>query len=61
LKEFELVNLKAGESKKIRFTITKKMLEFYSAQNIWEAEAGKFNVFIGSDSNTTRKAEFILK
>ena len=61
LKGFELVNLKAGESKKIRFTITKKMLEFYSAKNIWEAEAGKFNVFIGGDSNTTRKAEFILK
>lgn len=61
LKGFELVNLKAGESKKISFSITKKMLEFYSAKNIWEAEAGKFNVFIGGDSNTTRKAEFILK
>ncbi|MGB2305136.1 MAG: beta-glucosidase BglX [Flavobacteriaceae bacterium] len=61
LKGFELVNLKAGESKKIRFTISKKMLEFYSAKNIWEAEAGKFNVFIGGDSNTTKKAEFILK
>jgi beta-glucosidase len=61
LKGFELVNLKAGESKKIRFSITKKMLEFYSAKNIWEAEAGKFIVFIGGDSNTKRKAEFILK
>jgi beta-glucosidase len=61
LKGFELVNLKAGESKKIRFSITKKMLEFYSAKNIWEAEAGKFIVFIGGDSNTKRKTEFILK
>ena len=61
LKGFELVNLKAGESKKIHFSITKKMLEFYSAKNIWEAEAGKFIVFIGGDSNTTRKVEFILK
>ena len=61
LKGFELVNLKVGESRKIRFTISKKMLEFYSAKNIWEAEAGKFNVFIGGDSNTTKKAEFILK
>tara|TARA_B100000767_G_scaffold275523_1_gene312970 strand:+ start:1634 stop:3910 length:2277 start_codon:yes stop_codon:yes gene_type:complete len=61
LKGFELVYLKPGESKKVNFTINEKMLQFYSANNFWESEAGDFNIFIGTDSTTKRKATFVLK
>ena len=61
LKGFELVSLKPGESKRINFTIDEKMLEFYNANNTWVSEAGDFNVYIGTDSTTNRKANFILK
>ena len=61
LKGFELVSLKPGESKRINFTIDEKMLQFYNANNTWESEAGDFNVYIGTDSTTNRKANFILK
>ena len=61
LKGFELVSLKPGESKRIDFTIDEKMLQFYSANNTWESEAGDFNIFIGTDSTTERKVTFVLK
>jgi beta-glucosidase len=60
LKGFELVSLKPGETKKIIFTIDEKMLQFYSANNTWESETGDFNIFIGTDSTTKRKATFVL-
>jgi beta-glucosidase len=61
LKAFEAVKLNPGESKTVAFKITREMLEFYSASNIWEAESGEFNVFVGSDSTTKNKASFTLK
>ena len=60
LKGFELVSLKPGETKRITFTIDEKMLQFYSANNTWESEEGDFNIFIGTDSTTKRKATFVL-
>jgi len=60
LKGFELVSLKPGESKRVSFTIDEKMLQFYSANNAWESEAGDFNIYIGTDSTTNRKANFTL-
>ena len=46
IKEDEImsVSLKPGETKKVIFTIDEKMLQFYSANNTWESEAGDFNV-----------------
>jgi beta-glucosidase len=55
-----LVSLKPGETKTITFTIDEKMLQFYSANNTWESEKGDFNIFIGTDSTTKRKATFVL-
>lgn len=52
LKGFEIVSLKPGESKVVTFEITNEMLQFYSAQDKWEVENGKFNLFIGGSSNT---------
>ena len=60
LKGFELVSLKPGETKKVIFTIDKKMLQFYSVNKTWESETGDFNIFIGADSTTKRKATFVL-
>ena len=60
LKGFELVSLKPGETKKVIFTIDEKMLQFYSTNNTWESETGDFNIFIGTDSTTKRKATFVL-
>ena len=42
LKGFQLVELNAGESKKVTFTITSELLKFYSANQKWEAEPGRF-------------------
>lgn len=61
LKDFQMVSLKPGESKKVSFTINAKTLEFYSANNKWESEAGDFKVFIGGSSNTKLESSFALK
>ncbi|MGL2986455.1 beta-glucosidase BglX [Flavobacterium sp. RSSA_27] len=60
LKGFELIELQPNESKHVSFTIDKKMVEFYSANNKWEAEAGEFKVFVGGNSVQTLSANFEL-
>ena len=60
LKGFEMVNLKPGESKEVSFTIDAKTVQFYTANNKWEAEAGDFKVYIGGSSKTTLEADFSL-
>jgi beta-glucosidase len=61
LKGFEMVSLQPGESKEISFTIDAKMLQFYTANNKWEAESGDFKVFVGGSSNTVLEADFSLE
>ncbi len=61
LKGFQLVELEPGESKTVTFPITKKMLEFYTANKLWEAEDGDFNVFIGGNSIDLKSSEFTFK
>ena len=51
LKGFEKIELNPGESKIVNFEIDNSLLEFYSYNNIWESEPGKFHLFIGTDSN----------
>ncbi len=58
LKAFELVELKANESKTIKFTIDEKMIEFYTANSKWEAEKGDFKVFVGTNSAEVMEAGF---
>ena len=58
LKGFELVELKAGETKTVVFSIDESLLQFYNGQGQWMAEPGAFTAFIGSDSTTKRSAEF---
>lgn len=61
LKDFQMVSLKPGETKNVSFTINTKTLEFYSSNNKWESEAGKFKIFVGGSSNTELESSFILK
>jgi len=61
LKDFKMVSLKPGETKNVSFTISAKKLEFYSANNRWEAETGDFKVFIGGSSATQLESDFTLK
>jgi len=61
LKGFEKINLKAGESKTIQFSITDKELSFFDGDGNEKIEPGKFHVFIGTDSKNTQKLDFELK
>ncbi|MBJ7880832.1 beta-glucosidase BglX [Gelidibacter salicanalis] len=58
LKGFEKINLKAGASQTVIFTINAELLQFYTANNTWEVEPGAFTVWIGGDSNTKLKTGF---
>jgi beta-glucosidase len=58
LKGFEMVELQAGEMKEVRFEIDQKTITYYTANNVWEAEAGDFNVFVGGSSDKTLEANF---
>lgn len=60
LKGFQLVELAAGETKSVEFTITEDMLEFYTANRKWEAEPGDFEVLIGGNSRDLKKEQFTL-
>jgi beta-glucosidase len=58
LKGFELTEIKAGQTKTITFAIDGKTIEFYTANNKWEAEPGDFKVFVGGSSETSLEAAF---
>ncbi|RKR12384.1 beta-glucosidase [Maribacter vaceletii] len=60
LKGFKMVSLKPGESKEVTFSINEEMLQFYSANEKWEAEEGEFNVFLGGSSKTVLESNFKL-
>ena len=61
LKGFQLVDLEPGETRNITFTITPRMLKFYTANRIWEAEDGDFNIFVGGNSRDLKTAKFNFK
>lgn len=60
LNAFQQLTLEPGEKKEVSFTITEKDLEFYTANNKWEAEPGEFTVYIGGSSDTALEATFKL-
>ncbi|MBC8303519.1 MAG: beta-glucosidase BglX [Pelagibacterales bacterium] len=60
LKGFEIIELEPGESKKVNFNISERLLRFYSANDLWEAEPGFFDIYIGSDSNANLHEFFEL-
>lgn len=60
LKAFKKVFIKKGEKKTITFQISSDDLQFYNSDLQFAAEQGTFEVFVGSNSDTTTKAVFEL-
>jgi beta-glucosidase len=56
LKGFEKIGLKAGESRKISFTITPEDLKFYNNDLKYDWERGDFRVMIGGNSRDVLSA-----
>jgi beta-glucosidase len=56
LKGFQKVSLKPGESQKVSFTITPEDLKFYNYDLKYDWEAGDFEIMIGTNSQSVKKA-----
>jgi beta-glucosidase len=61
LKGFEAVSLAPGETKTVTFEINEEMLQFYTANEKWESEAGEFQVMVGGNSRDLQTVKFSLK
>ena len=61
LKAFDRVKLKAGEAKRVSFTIPASELSFHNQQMTNVVEPGKFMLWIGGNSNADLGAEFAVK
>ena len=53
--------LKPGESKTITFTLTAKDLKFYDINMKYTNEAGQYKLFIGTNSQDVKEADFKLE
>jgi beta-glucosidase len=56
LKGFRKIDLKAGESRKISFTITTEDLKFYNSDLKYDWESGDFSIMIGGNSRDVLSA-----
>ncbi len=61
LKGFQKVELAAGQSREVAFTLKASDLEFYTAAGKWEAEPGDFKVFVGGNARDVKEASFSLR
>ncbi|CAI2015814.1 Periplasmic beta-glucosidase precursor [Serratia fonticola] len=61
LRNFKKVTLRAGQEQRVELSITEDDLKFYNASLKWGAEPGKFNVFVGLDSDNLQQQSFTLK
>lgn len=60
LKGFQKIEINKGETKTVTFEISIEELKFYNFDLQFVAEPGKFEIFIGTNSDTTNKIEFDL-
>ncbi|SUG42069.1 beta-glucosidase [Salmonella enterica subsp. arizonae] len=60
LKGFEKITLKPGESKTVSFPVDIDALKFWNQRMQYDAEPGKFNIFIGVDSARVKQGSFEL-
>ena len=60
LKGFQKVFIKKGESQTISFTISVNDLKFYDNNLNYQAEAGEFELMIGTNSEDLKKVNFSL-
>ncbi|GAA3647447.1 beta-glucosidase BglX [Flavivirga jejuensis] len=61
LKEFELIELQAGETKTVNFVLNKASLGFYNNQGDFIIEPGEFEIFVGGSSYTSLDTRFELE
>ena len=61
LKGFELVELKKGQTKTVKFTLTNAELGFYDNRGNYLVESGTFNVMVGGSSDKGLEDKFQLK
>ncbi|WP_394368754.1 beta-glucosidase BglX [Galbibacter mesophilus] len=61
LKGFKKVFLKKGETKTVTITLSPEDLKFYNSELEFVAEPGKFEVFVGGNSNATLTKSFVLE
>jgi beta-glucosidase len=57
LKDFQKIKLNVGETKTLKFTISKEKLSFFNHRMQWGTEAGEFEVMLGSSSADIRLKE----
>jgi beta-glucosidase len=60
LKNFQKVELAPGEEEEVKFDIKEEDLRFWNNNKLYLSEPGKFQLFIGSDSENVKKTEFEL-
>ena len=60
-KQWQLVNLNAGEKQKMYFDITQKDLTYVHSDLTWQADSGEFTYWIGLDSLTGVSGTFTFK
>lgn len=61
LKGFDKVFLKAGETRKVSFTVTEDLLKFYDYDLNYIAEPGDFQIMVGRNSSDLQSLRFTLK
>ena len=61
LKGFQKINLKAGESQVVEFTLTPNYLKFWNNDNQFISESGDFKVWVAPNSDEGLEASFVLK
>jgi beta-glucosidase len=61
LKGFQKVRLNPGESRDVEFTISDRELGYYDANGRWQAEPGKFQLWITKDSASGEPVDFELR
>lgn len=61
LKGFERITLKAGESRKVEFTITPELLKFYDSNLDFVLEPGDFDIMIGANSRDVKAVRLTVQ
>lgn len=60
LADFKKITLDPGTEEEVSFVINEEMLRFWTAEEKWESEAGKFLVWICNNSRDGQPFEFML-
>ena len=61
LKGYKKIALDAGETKKVVIEVPAKTLGFHNQKNEYVVEPGKFDIYVGPNSNDGLQAEFEIR